>query len=708
MKSNRTYLHPKAFHQKDSNTKSFPELPVERFDHRIGLTSLQVHKTVLSKDGRLWAATPAGLACYDGVKARVYGRKDGLANHGLRTLAIHPNTGELWIGTDLGVEILNISHGKPQPLWSNPLGTVNALGLQEKSVLIGSSLGLFTGLGKQSFTKLKGFRESDDTIEKIFAHPDGSYWIIGSTFGLIHLAKNFIKIPLEPLQKYLGKASVITEGPNATVLVGGSEGFCQVTSNGSVKSFRRLSAPVEALYWDRDKIWLSFNQSVCSVSADLSQRAEPNIHLQSIVVKHILSDRFDNIWLSTSGKALLKISNFRNTFVDDFPTKTGHVLSIFSNQSGRFIGGSSGLVLPNGSVILKNLEIWDVLREEIGKIWCATDKGLFCTPNPQLSFQYQVENCPVIQAPCRALKIFNHRLYIGSIRGLARLSHNGAEEIFCPDSKSFGYVYSLHTGPDKHLWIATLGQGVFRFDGQTVSRVNLPDDASNANVYAITHDNSGRIYLAHDNKISRRNLDGTYQILFESTLTVAAWSLGWMEGGNLVAGSTAGLIIFNDETGQVKHRISGNFEDVPWEFTTSRSLAIQDHKTLFCGLGSGLRTVILNDLIPRNEAPVARLAQTKCSGTELKKHDDVYRIESGKWRLVIEISTEWFLDNCQMRYRLMGFDKNWSDNLPVGPIHYTSLPIGHYTLEVGLISPLAGAGPVAKLIQIEVTPAQKA
>jgi len=702
LKTTNTYLHPDAFHRKSRETRRAPDLPVERFDHRIGLTSLQVHSTVISDDGRLWGATPAGLVCYDGVRARIYGRKDGLANHGLRALAIHPSTGELWIGTDLGIEILDISQGKPKPLWTNALGTVNALGLQSDSVMVGSSQGLFRRTGKKTFSKVKALNAANDTIGKIFSHSDGSYWLTGSATGLIHLSGKGQKLPIGSAHQKIGEPISFAQGPEGSILIGGTNGFCRTDANGQVKAFRPSSTPIIAQYWDRDKIWVSSNQTISSFPANFDANEKPKVHLQNVVVKHIQGDRFDNIWLSTSGQALLKISNFRNTFVEDFPTETGHILSIFSDTSGRLIGGSAGLVLPNGAVILDNLEIWDVLRDETGKIWSATDKGLYCTPHSQWSFHYNSESCPVIQAPCRALKVFKKRLYVASIRGLARLNPEGAEEVLDPAGKSFGYVYSLHEGPDGFLWIATLGQDLFRFDGQKITPVELPDEAKNANVYALTHDKCGRLYAAHDNYISRIDSDGSFTALFESPSSVAAWSLGWMKGGNLVAGSAAGLIIFNDETGQIKHRIAGNFEDVPWEFTTSRSLDIQDHKTLLCGLGSGLRTVVLNELIPRNEAPEARLADITCSGSEFQLEDNTIRITAGKWRLIIEISTEWFLDNCQMRYRLKEFDSEWSDLQSMGPIHFTSLPPGTYKLEIELHSPLVGAGPKQSLTNIKV------
>lgn len=658
--------------------------------------------SVIAKDGRLWAATPTGLACYDGVITRIYGRNHGLTNHGLRTLAIHPETGHLWIGTDIGLQAFDISDGTPHALWSQSLGTVNAMGLSKTTNVIGCSHGLFSGTGSQNFTQMIGSAAANDTIEKILLGAEGSFWIIGSATGLTRISETSDRLSISQSLQNIGKPRALTNGPDGSVFIGGDNGLCQMSGNGAVIATKFLSSPTTALFWDRREIWLANGQTVVSFSDDLKREDKPKTHIRDISVKHIINDRFDNIWLATSGQALLKISHFRQTFVEDFPTTAGHILSIYPDKDGRLIGGSKGLVLPSGQVILDDFEIWDVLRDDEGKIWSATDKGLFCTPNPHLSFSYRHDDCPVIQAPCRAFAMYKDHLYIASIRGLARKELAGVQEILDSEKRALGYVYSLHAGPDGYLWIATLGKGILRYDSDRLEPIALAGMAENSNVYAMTHDKDGRLYFAHDNKITRRDPNGEFRTLYEVDASVAAWSLGWMRGGLLVAGSASGLIVFDDETGQVKHKVSGNFEDVPWEFTTSRSLAIIDNRTLYCGLGSGLRTVEIDELTSKNEAPVARLANLNWRNTDPVEAEDKIVVTKGRWHLTVEISTEWFLDQCQMRYKLKGFDEDWSHYRNLGPIHFTSLPIGSYKLALQLRSNLAGAGPVSQILNLDV------
>jgi len=137
----KTYANPPNTNRPVSEKiRSSCILPIERFDHRRGLTSLQIHQSICSHDGRIWSATPAGLACYDGVKITMFGQKHGLSNHGLRTLALHPDN-TVWIGTDIGIEVLDISGFEVQVLWSAPIGTVNSIDIAGDLAAVGTSNG---------------------------------------------------------------------------------------------------------------------------------------------------------------------------------------------------------------------------------------------------------------------------------------------------------------------------------------------------------------------------------------------------------------------------------------------------------------------------------------------------------------------------------------------------------------------------------------
>ena len=79
-------------------------LPVDWFGRANGLDSGQVHQSTLDREGRLWAATPCGLARYDGVRIKMFTSRNGLNCNGLRAVAFD-NEGCVWVGSDVGIDI---------------------------------------------------------------------------------------------------------------------------------------------------------------------------------------------------------------------------------------------------------------------------------------------------------------------------------------------------------------------------------------------------------------------------------------------------------------------------------------------------------------------------------------------------------------------------------------------------------------------------
>jgi diguanylate cyclase (GGDEF)-like protein len=65
----------------------------------------------------------------------------------------------------------------------------------------------------------------------------------------------------------------------------------------------------------------------------------------------------------------------------------------------------------------------------------------------------------------------------------------------------------------------------------------------------------------------------------------------------------------------------------------------------------------------------------------------------------------WFVDHEQLafRFKLVGFEDDWSALQPKPVVTYNSLPVGHYTLLVQPHSPLTGFGAPAALCELIVT-----
>ena len=703
MSSAKTYANPPEVNWNPvEEIKPSCILPIERFDHRRGLTSLQIHKTICSHDGRIWSATPAGLACYDGVKINMYGQRHGLSNHGLRTIAVHPDN-SIWIGTDVGIEVLDISGTEIKVLWSNPVGTVNSIDVTDEIAVIGTTKGLYFVSGKGEIRRSKVPELGHAVIASVLIASDQSIWAIGPAIGIVRIAKTGEKLNVPQRRRLSGAPRCLAHGPEGSVLVGSELGVLNVEPDAQIIEFYPIDQAIFALCYADRKIFASTGKALIRIDMDQQVSQSYDVLHQDVAARHILVDHFDNIWISTGDQSLLRINGISRTLSGNYDLDIGHILGVSNSSKGTMIGGSRGLRLENGSVILEGLAVWDALTDEYGKVWCATNQGLYCMVNPNFTIPYRHAESDVVAAPCRALCFYKGALYASSIRGLAKIGPQGPEEILDHEENSLGYVYSLHVGPKGRLWIATLGRGLWRIDGSKLTRMfenQLPDKV---NVYALCHSDSESVFVAHDGNISTIDAQGKCALLIDSGEPIAAWSIQCLPGDRLVAGSSSGLTIYDATSGEVHSQLSGNFDDVPWEFTTSRSLAVIDDNTVYCGLGSGLRTVHLKELAQLNILPSATLSYVHWRGVKPSKDKRGGQIvKTGNWHLEIGIRTCWYLDECVMRERLLGFEEEWSPFHALQAAKYTALKPGTYSLEVEVRSQLQGVGPTNTVFSFTV------
>lgn len=138
--------------------------PENRDDSEVTVINLNLgmddygpaNQMILGEDGRLWLATPAGLywvdTSYDDLSQVSYHRVYGILGESVNSLAVDP-IGQLWIGTDFGISVLGkdaytivreytTTEGRsPSPLVDD---RVNTLAVQPRTgdVFIGTGVGM--------------------------------------------------------------------------------------------------------------------------------------------------------------------------------------------------------------------------------------------------------------------------------------------------------------------------------------------------------------------------------------------------------------------------------------------------------------------------------------------------------------------------------------------------------------------------------------
>ena len=679
-------------------------LPIDSFGRKRGMRSSQIHQSLISDDGRVWSASPVGLVCYDGVTLRLFGLKNGLNCHGLRCLAHGPD-GTLWLGSDAGVEIIDIKRTAPLSVKFFPVGIVDSIAMSDGVNVIGTPSGLYCLNESGEFQPSDNPFLSRVRITSTMIDKAGKIWVTGPKFGLAVFAEGkWIFISPEDYHP-IGIPQTLSEFHNQ-VLIGGQQGLIVMAADLSVSHSIKTVKPVTALHCDEDYIWIGTDEEVVRLKIIGESIFVHDKVLENVITRDIVSDSFNNIWISTDNLGIQRVSALRQISTIEQNTDLGSVFCIKDSTRGKLVGGASGLDLPNNITVLEGMSVWDAVQGPDGTIWAATQQGFFKHANP-----FQKDSAPVafahshevLAAPCRAIIFHNNAIYVGSTKGLVKIGPKGPKEILRPNGKSLGYVYSLHAGPKGKLWVTTLGAGLWRVEKDRSSPVLGGTITHKSNVYSVSHSPNGALYVSHDGYISEIDEAGVPRLFTYSREPVAAWSLLAVDAKTLMAGTSNGFVIYDCVTREIVKRVSNNTDTSNWEFTCSRSLYFDDGK-VYCGVSSGLKIIDIEELMDIGVKPVPSLARVNWHQIHPKQSRNTYHVPAGKWRVEVELRTCWYLDedDCQMRYRLIGFDQEWSTLRPIHTIAYTSLPIGKYQLEACIYSPIAGLGPPKRIMNIYV------
>ncbi|MEO1575353.1 MAG: diguanylate cyclase, partial [Pseudomonadota bacterium] len=356
---------------------------------------------------------------------------------------------------------------------------------------------------------------------------------------------------------------------------------------------------------------------------------------------------------------------------------------------------------------LEHHQAWDMLERSDGTVYVATETGLLAMQADGSDSELAFPGESVVSRACRALVERDGDLWVGGRQGLAIVCDGKTvAPAATADGETLGYVYTLSADQEGTLWVGTIGNGLWRENGETFERVTNEHLTEHGSTYciAVRHDNA--LAIAQDDRIVLRHPDGEYELLATSEEPIAGWSLGWGRDPNrLWAGSASGLHAYDIVEKQRAHQIIAVLGLSQWEFTTSRSLHVTEGGLVYCGLNSGLVVVDPQYLSGDIPTPVARAARV--DWTNVSPHaasDGAFEVDTDRWSLRVALCCPWFLDeqDIRYRYRMVGFEESWSELSDVPEARYSSLPLGEYRLEVQAFSRLLGFGPASRVLTLRV------
>jgi ligand-binding sensor domain-containing protein/signal transduction histidine kinase len=621
----------------------------------------------VSHDGSLWIGTEGGgLARYAHGQFRSWTTHDGLSNDFVRTIA-EDAAGRIWVGTDNGLlRLEGEGFVRIDGTGDIPTLAVHALYSDRAGSLWvgGSRLLCLNGEAVTEYT-MRG-EASQNRVKSIAQTQDGTIWV-GTVSGLNRMAPG--QRSFERVNGIRGTVRVLRQAADGVLWIGtigqGAYEYRpgkleQITAPSSLPSNTVLN-----FYEDGEKnFWIGTQSGMLRLtSAQVAIVPLPQANDSDFGT--IYQDRDGSFWIGST--LLFQMRGGRLT-AKTLPGMTGvHVRNVYRDRSGALWVGTDGdgvyridanrtthLTSHDG---LSNNFVRAMTQDRDGSMWVAADEGLnhivWEGARPRI-VSYQMRDGLAYFSTRALLEDRNGDLWIGTDRGVNHM-HRGQ---FVTDSATSAMtqmkVWAIHEDADGGLWFGTRDSGLFRFRDGKVTHYYGEDGLANNAIYQILEDNAGHLWMSGPNGISmlnRHELDaqaGKIQrhlaLTFYSTAEMAANTE--IYGGTQSSGciTAAGDVWFPSNLGP-----------------------IHIHP---------LRSAPLPPPPLHIEAVLANGRPIPINGPIVLRPDNS-RLEFDF--TPIQLSSQGGL---RFRYKLEGFEKNWSTATAARTAHYTNLPAGSYRFRV--------------------------
>jgi ligand-binding sensor domain-containing protein/signal transduction histidine kinase len=693
------------------------DLVVDSWQTDAGLSHDSVTAILQTKEGYLWVGTSNGLVRFDGVRFSSLRLLDDPRLRSNRIRCLHEDSrGTLWIGTDDG-GLISCRGGKFNSLTAAEglsSDTVLCLGDDTADDLwVGTASGLNRWRGGRFATFFKTEGLPNDHVSAI-CQPRGGAWLLATEQGLCQMRGERFR-PYGPPEWAASQSNVccLLADRIGQVWVGGESGLFRVRAglNGPEAPTRVSSAHVLGLVERTDgEIWFGTSAGdlwrMCQDETN-SPSAQRAWHFPSPVTA-LREDREGNLWAGTARNGLHRLKR-RQLRLIALNERLGRSWApcFFESADGelRLVAGDKGLYRCESSrfALLERLPLPDGVSVQTV---CGTRTG---------------------------------GLWIGTLRdGLFEYRDGALRQFSERDGLSDSAIEVLYAEPDGGVWIGTRNGGLNHFKGRVVTRFNTPWGYSGRYACALEEDEQGALWVGTTGDGLFRLWQGQFAA-FTGTNGLPTGEIRALQAdrdGALWVGTAAGLCRIREGRATAFTRRQGIAEEAIFQ------LRSDDTGNLWLGSNSGISRVRKDQLnacaegrvsfldvvaygredglpglqcLPEiqsgpqgvsggwlwfpttqglvvarrggwqwNTLPPAVVLDRVLVDNEEMPLDGSIRVAPGKESLQFQYSALSFVapGKVRFRYRLEGFDRDWSEASSSGVARYPRVPAGNYRFQV--------------------------
>jgi ligand-binding sensor domain-containing protein len=696
-----------------------------------GVAQSQVYSVIQDSKGLLWMGTRGGgITSFDGKEFKTLTQKDGLKSNYIFCIREDKNK-RLWIGTNNGfsiyngIEFKNYSYGHTDTtqMWVLDIDFDN-----EGSVFLATNFGLVK-YEKGKFYNLTKLCGEYPVMVNAMCYDNKNNLYFGTNTGLSKLYQeqgqykikkyirnqNYVRSSVNSL--YFDKQNLWIGTYNDGVYLFHDETFARLNDDPFIKK-----QSVFDIFEDKHQnIWMAtlnsgviqYNKSNNTYSVLGETEGLSNNHVRSIC-----TDQSGNLWFGTSGGGICNYFGNQFTHFDKSAGLAGNfIYSIFRDRKGRLIVGNSdkGIsVFDSGKIINYNssnrfsdIKVKAICEDDSGLIYLGTEAFGLTIMDGDSFYNIQTFNKKYVKS---ILKDFEGNIIVAcSGAGIYKINRkngfNDIENINLNSGLLSNRVSCLHQDNKGRLWYGTENNGLSYLENfkATAIKLNTLDGMPSNSIRCITESRKGVLYVGTaGNGIAQIPIyEGPFVIKTmnekDGLSSLNIYLLEIDDKENLYSGTENGLDkIQLDSMGNVvgvKHYSKG--EGFVGIETCQNAVWTDSDKSIWFGTINGLTKYMASEQFKNLIAPVLTIVDVRLFYESLNKTKYKSFIED--WNSIRRLDLPYNQNHLSFDFRainfsnpdavlykwkLEGFDNDWSPETKQNTVTYSNLPNGNYVFKV--------------------------
>ncbi len=723
------------------------------FTVKDGVAQSQVYTMLQDHRGYLWLGTRGGGICrFDGTRFETFTEKNGLVSSYIRKVKEDKHH-RLWIATDNGLSVYNgkvftnlkpPTNGSPVVVYDLAFDRNNGKWLATSDGLMYFNKGVFTRLSEK-------IRLPKTAINSVLIDRHDRIWLATGK-GLFRIDKKGNQRVLKRLSdesRYMSNAiNVVTEAPDGMIWIGtygdGAyryDGYHYSRIDWHHELYTRT---VLDIYCDNDhNIWFGtlnhgivhYNTLTKAFGTLTEKEGLSNNHVRSIT-----QDNSGSLWFGTSGGG---VCNYFGKLFTTYDVSSGlggnYIYSVFRDSRKRLWIGTSqkGLTqfsqsrfttysVQNG---FADVKVKAVAEDNNGWLYFGTDgqgiyayNGVRFEPIPRLEKIY-----------VRAMAVDKKgTLWVATAgEGLIKLEPNGSLKpkityITMRNHLLSNRLTCLHIDRRNRIWYGTDNNGVGVVENGRPVRLHVrtKQGLRSNSIRSLSEDKSGYLWIGTAGSgIARVSIyrGSLVPVNYDHTSGLTSSNVYLLtvdKRNNLIVGSETGLdyIRLNGQRKPVSIKHFGKGEGFTGIETCQNAVFNDPDGTIWFGTINGLSRYNPANSRSNKHEPITSITDVRLFYEPLSATP--YKSAIGDWNAVHELhlpydqnhlSFDFFAINfsnpeaVKYKWKLVGFDADWSPETHQHSIVYSNISPGNYTFMVKACNEDGVWNTKPQLISIEIT-----